>query len=104
MNKTELILNVQKSLGGDTSKAQAERAIDAVLEAIKAGVKQAGKSVKMKGDESSAVAVQLVGFGTFSVSRRNARSGVNPATGEKIKIKAAKAVKFKPGAGLKALV
>lgn len=104
MNKTELILNVQKSLGGDTSKAQAERAIDAVLDAIKAGVKQAGKSVKMKGDESSAVAVQLVGFGTFSVSRRNARSGVNPATGEKIKIKAAKAVKFKPGAGLKALV
>ena len=104
MNKTELILNVQKSLGGDTSKAQAERAIDAVLEAIKAGVKQAGKSVKMKGDESYAVAVQLVGFGTFSVSRRNARSGVNPATGEKIKIKAAKAVKFKPGAGLKALV
>ena len=104
MNKTELILNVQKSLGGDTSKAQAERAIDAVLEAIKAGVKQAGKSVKMKGDESSAVAVKLVGFGTFSVSRRNARYGVNPATGEKIKIKAAKAVKFKPGAGLKALV
>lgn len=104
MNKTELILNVQKSLGGDTSKAQAERAIDAVLDAIKAGVKQAGKSVKMKGDETSAVAVQLVGFGTFSVSRRNARSGVNPATGEKIKIKAAKAVKFKPGAGLKALV
>ena len=104
MNKTELILNVQKSLGGDTSKAQADRAIDAVLEAIKAGVKQAGKSVKMNGDESSAVAVQLVGLGTFSVSRRNARSGVNPATGEKIKIKAAKAVKFKPGAGLKALV
>lgn len=104
MNKSELILNVQKSLGGDTSKAQAERAIDAVLDAIKAGVKQAGKSVKMKGDPSDAVAVQLVGFGTFSVSRRNARSGVNPSTGEKIKIKAAKAVKFKPGAGLKALV
>jgi|TARA_B110000116_G_C16372937_1_gene374968 nucleoid DNA-binding protein len=104
MNKSELILKVQSSLGGDTSKAQAERAIDAVLEAIKSGVKQAGKSVKMKGDVSAAVAVQLVGFGTFSVSRRNARSGVNPATGEKIKIKAAKAVKFKPGAGLKALV
>ena len=104
MNKSELVLNVQKSLGGDTSKAQAERAIDAVLDAIKAGVKQAGKSVKMKGDESSAVAVQLVGFGTFSVVRRNARSGVNPATGEKIKIKASKGVKFKPGAGLKALV
>jgi nucleoid DNA-binding protein len=38
----------------------------------------------MKGDVSAAVAVQLVGFGTFSVSRRNARSGVNPATGKKI--------------------
>ena len=104
MNKSELILNVQSSLGGDTSKAQAERAIDAVLEAIKSGVKKAGKSVKMKGDVSTAIAVQLVGFGTFSVSRRNARSGVNPSTGAKIKIKAAKAVKFKPGAGLKALV
>ncbi len=104
MNKAELISNVQSSLGGDTSKAQAERAIDAVLDAIKAGVKAAGKEVKMKGDADKAVAVQLVGFGTFSVARRNARSGVNPATGEKIKIKAAKAVKFKAGAGLKGLV
>lgn len=104
MNKSELILSVQKSLGGDTSKAQAERALDAVLDAIKAGIKQAGKSVKMKGDESSAIAVQLAGFGTFSVVRRNARSGVNPATGEKIKIKAAKGVKFKPGTGLKGLL
>ena len=104
MNKSELILSVQKSLGGDTSKAQAERSIDAVLDAVKASVKQASKSVKMKGDESSAVAVQLVGFGIFSVTRRNARSGVNPATGDKIKIKASKGVKFKAGAGLKAVL
>jgi DNA-binding protein HU-beta len=77
MNKSELILNVQNSLGGDTSKAQAERAIDAVVDAIKTGIKEAGNSVKMKGDVSSAVAVQLAGFGTFSVARRNARAGVN---------------------------
>lgn len=104
MNKAELILSVQKSLGGDTSKAQAERALDAVIDSIKASIKKAGKSVKMKGDASDALAVQLIGFGNFSVTRRNARSGVNPATGEKIKIKASKGVKFKPGAGLKALL
>ena len=104
MNKAELVLSVQNSLGGDTSKAQAERAIDAVLDAIKISIKQAGGAVKMKGEASEALAVQLVGFGSFSVSRRNARSGVNPATGEKIKIKASKAVKFKPGAGLKNLL
>jgi nucleoid DNA-binding protein len=104
MNKSELILNVQNSLGGDTSKAQAERAIDAVVDAIKTGIKEAGNSVKMKGDVLSAVAVQLVGFGTFSVARRNARAGVNPATGEKINIEASKAVKFKPGAALKAIL
>jgi len=104
MNKAELVLKVQQNLGGDTSKAQAERSIDAVLDAVKAAVKAAGKTVKMKGDVSEAVAVQLVGFGTFSVTRRSARSGVNPATGEKIKIKASKGVKFKAGAGLKGLL
>ena len=46
--------------------------------------------------------VQLIGFGTFSVTKRAARDGINPQTGEKIKIKASKAVKFKAGAGLKA--
>ena len=104
MNKSELILNVQNNLGGDTSKAQVERVIDAVLDALRFGIKQAGNRVKMEGDESSAVAVQLAGFGTFSVARRNARSGVNPATGEKIEIKESKGVKFKPGAGLKAIL
>lgn len=92
MNKAELVESVQKSLGGDTSKAGAERAVDAVIEGIKKGLK--GKEKK----------VQLVGFGTFEVAKRKARSGVNPRTGEKIKIAASKTVKFKPGAGLKSSV
>lgn len=90
MNKAELVLEVQKSLGGDTSKAAAERAVEAVIDAIKKGVKK---------DK----AVQLIGFGTFSVAKRAARTGVNPQTGEKIKIKASKTVKFKAGAQLKEL-
>ena len=88
MNKSELVEAVQKSLGGDTSKAAAEAAVAAVLEGITKGVKK---------DKS----VQLIGFGTFSVVKRAARTGVNPRTGEKIKIKASKAVKFKAGACLK---
>lgn len=90
MNKAELIAEVQKNLGGDASKAAAERAVEAVLEGIKKGVKK---------DKT----VQLIGFGTFSVAKRAAREGVNPRTKEKIKIKASKTVKFKPGATLKAL-
>ena len=48
--------------------------------------------------------VQLIGFGTFSVTKRAARDGINPQTQEKIRIKASKAVKFKAGAGLKAVL
>lgn len=91
MNKAELVIEVQKQLGKDTSKAQAERAVDAFIDSIKKGVKK---------DK----AVQLIGFGTFSVTKRAARTGVNPKTGEKIKIAASKTVKFKPGAGLKAVL
>ncbi|HKK19057.1 MAG TPA: HU family DNA-binding protein [Opitutales bacterium] len=91
MNKAELVAEVQKSLGSDTSKAAAERSVEAVLEAIKKGVKK---------DKN----VQLIGFGTFSVTKRAARDGINPQTGEKIKIKASKAVKFKAGAGLKSVL
>ncbi len=91
MNKAELVIEVQKQLGKDTSKAQAERAVDAFLDAVKKGVKK---------DK----AVQLIGFGTFSVTKRAARTGVNPKTGEKIKIAASKTVKFKPGAGLKSIL
>ena len=90
MNKAELVAQVQKNLGGDTSKAAAEAAVVAVLDSIKQGVKK---------DKN----VQIIGFGTFSVVKRAARQGVNPQTGEKIQIKASKSVKFKAGAGLKAM-
>ena len=89
MNKSELVEAVQKSLGGDTSKAAADAAVSAVIAGITSGVKKDGS-------------VQLIGFGTFSVVKRAARTGVNPRTGDKIKIKASKAVKFKAGASLKA--
>lgn len=91
MNKAELVESVQKSLGAETSKAAAERALAAVLEGIEKGLKK---------DK----AVQLIGFGTFSIATRKARTGINPQTKEKIKIKASKAIKFKAGAGLKAKI
>lgn len=101
MTKAELVSEIQKNLG-DASKAEAEKALSAVLDSIKTAVKKAGKTVKVSDKNAKdAVAVQLVGFGTFSVTRRNARTGINPKTGESLKIRASKAVKFKVGAGLK---
>ena len=72
----------------DISKAAAGRAVDAVFEGI---------TSSLKGGDS----VTLVGFGTFSVSDRAARSGRNPRTGETIQIKASKMPKFKAGKALK---
>ncbi|WP_309387504.1 HU family DNA-binding protein [Cerasicoccus frondis] len=92
MNKAELVIEVQKNLGKDATKASAERAVEAVLDAIKKGVKK---------DKTG---VQLVGFGTFAVVKRSARMGVNPKTKERIKIKASKTIKFKPGAGLRSIL
>ena len=89
MNKAKLIEFVQKALGADTSKAHADSAVESVVDGIKAGLKK---------DK----AVQLIGFGTFKVAQRKARIGVNPKTGEKIKIKASKTVKFVVGKDLKA--
>lgn len=89
MKKSDLVEAVQKSLGPDTSKAAAERSVNAVLDGITKGLKSKDKTV------------QLIGFGTFSVAKRAAREGINPQTKEKIKIKASKTVKFKPGAALK---
>lgn len=86
MNKAELIDAVADS--ADISKAAAGRAVDGTLEAITKALK--------KGDT-----VTLVGFGTFSVRKRQARNGRNPQTGEIIKIKASKAPGFKPGKALK---
>jgi nucleoid DNA-binding protein len=88
MNKAELVSSVQKNLGKDASKAAAEKAVNAVVESIAASLRK-GRNV------------QLVGFGTFKVVNRKARLGVNPKTGEKIKIKASKAVKFGVGKELK---
>ena len=86
MNKTELIDQIASS--AEISKAAAGRALDATVDAIKAALK-AGDSVS------------LIGFGTFSVGERAARTGRNPRTGETLKIKAAKVPKFSAGNGLK---
>lgn len=89
MNKTELIEAVAKA--ADLSKADAERALNATTETIKKALK--------KGDT-----VQLIGFGSFGVTKRGARKGRNPQTGEAIKIKASKAPKFTPGKAFKDLI
>jgi len=82
MNRAELNESVAKDLG--VSKAQADRAIGAVLGAVQKGLKKRTK-------------VSLVGFGTFEIRKRKARTGRNPQTGEAIKIRASKSVAFKAG-------
>ncbi len=86
MNKSELIEAIAES--ADISKAAAGRAIDAVVESVTNALKS--------GDQ-----VTLIGFGTFSVKDRAARTGRNPQTGAEIKIAAAKIPSFKAGKGLK---
>jgi nucleoid DNA-binding protein len=88
MNKSELIDEVAKVT---CSKKEAAEAVNATFAAIQKALK--------KGD-----AVTLVGFGTFGVSKRKARKGRNPQTGEAIKIAAKKVPTFKAGKGLKAAV
>ncbi|MFZ4764572.1 MAG: HU family DNA-binding protein [Roseimicrobium sp.] len=90
MNKAELIEAVQKILGEETSKRAAGDALNAVLEAIAKGVKKD----QQKG-------VQIIGFGSFKVAKRAARVGRNPKTGESMKVKASKTVRFTPSAALK---
>ena len=86
MNKAELIDNMAAS--ADISKAAAARALDAMLESITDSLKQSEQ-------------VALVGFGTFSVKERAARTGRNPQTGQPIEIAAARIPAFKPGKALK---
>ena len=86
MNKTELIEHIANN--ADISKAAAARALDSMVEAVKKTLKKGGT-------------VSLVGFGTFAVGKRAARTGRNPRTGAAIKIKAAKVPKFRPGKALK---
>jgi DNA-binding protein HU-beta len=86
VNKSELIDQIAKS--ADISKAAAARALDATMGAVKSALKKGGT-------------VTLIGFGTFYVGERAARSGRNPQTGATIKIKAAKVPKFRAGKALK---
>jgi DNA-binding protein HU-beta len=86
VNKTELIEHIAKH--ADISKAAATRALESMIGAVKTTLKKGGS-------------VSLVGFGTFAVGKRAARSGRNPRTGAQIKIKAAKVPKFRPGKALK---
>jgi len=89
MNKAELIDAMAKKAG--LTKADAKRALDAFIGVTAASLK--------KGDR-----IALVGFGSFSVAKRSARTGRNPRTGAAIKIAARKVVKFKAGAELGKIV
>lgn len=85
MNKSELISKMAEDAG--VSKAQAQAALNSMIDGVGGAMK--------KGDK-----VTLVGFGTWSVSKRNARTGRNPQTGAEIKIAAKNVVKFKAGSDL----
>ncbi|MBO7374406.1 MAG: HU family DNA-binding protein [Lachnospiraceae bacterium] len=87
MNKTELVAAMADKAG--LSKKDADKALAAFIDVV-------GTELTKKGGK-----VQLVGFGTFEVVERAARTGLNPLTKEKIKIKASKAPKFKAGKALK---
>ncbi len=88
MNKSELINAIAEKSG--LSKVESKKALDAILETIAVEVKNDGKVV-------------LVGFGTFSLSERSARMGVNPQTKKPIEIPSRKSMKFKPGSTLRDL-
>ncbi|MDY6988938.1 MAG: HU family DNA-binding protein [Thermodesulfobacteriota bacterium] len=90
MTKAELIEKMAKDAG--ISKAAANKALSSFLEGVT-------KALKKKDGK-----ITLVGFGTFSKVRRKARTGRNPQTGEKIRIKAQNAVKFKAGKALKSAI
>jgi DNA-binding protein HU-beta len=86
VNKSELVDHIASS--ADISKAAATRALDAAMAAVRSTLKKGGT-------------VSLVGFGSFAVTKRAARTGRNPRTGAALKIKAAKIPKFRPGKALK---
>ena len=86
MNKTDMIDHIATQ--ADISKAAAARALEAFVGGVKTALKKG-------------TSVSLVGFGTFTITKRQARTGRNPRTKEVIKIKAAKVPKFRPGKALK---
>ena len=87
MNKAELVSKIAEDAG--IGKSQANAALDSFVDAVTKSLKSGNK-------------VTLVGFGTFSISKRNARTGRNPQTGEAIKIKAKNVARFKAGKELSA--
>lgn len=89
MNKSELVKSIAKK--AEVTNAAAQAVLEAFIEAVKGSLK--------KGDK-----VQLIGFGSFSTVKREARKGVNPQTKKPIKIAAKKVAKFIPGKDLKELV
>ncbi len=89
MNKAELISQISVDAG--ITKGQANASLDSFIKAVTKSLKGGGK-------------VTLVGFGTFSVSKRQARNGRNPQTGQVIKIKAKRVAKFKAGKELSARI
>ena len=89
MNKADLIDRIAKDAG--IAKTQADAVVNSLLSAIEGDLKKGGR-------------VALVGFGTFSVGNRKARTGRNPHTGQPIKIAARKVAKFSPGSELKKAV
>lgn len=86
MNKAELVQHLAEQI--DITKADCERVVDVAIETIKKAVK--------KGDD-----VTLVGFGTFTRSKRKARMGRNPQTGDSLKVPACTVPKFRPGKAFK---
>ena len=89
MNKTELVAAIAEKT--ELTKKYSEKALKAFIDVVTEELKKGEK-------------VQLVGFGTFEVAKRNARTGKNPQTGKAIKIPACKAPKFKAGKALKETV
>ena len=89
MNKTELVVSIAEKAA--ISKKDAEKALSAFLDTVAEELKKGEK-------------IQLVGFGTFEVSERAARTGRNPQSGEEMQIPASKAPKFKAGKALKDMV
>ena len=87
MNKAEMVSKIAEDAG--ISKSQANAALDSFIDTV---------TKTLRGGDK----ITLVGFGTFSVSKRNARTGRNPQTGEAIKIKAKKVARFKAGKELSA--
>ena len=86
MNQGDLAAAVAEAIGG--RKGDAARAVEAVLAAVRDGLRRDGK-------------VAIAGFGSFETARREAREGRNPRTGKPVQVAASTTVKFKPGKGLK---